>query len=164
MKKFVIFLVICLFVVASSSVCLAKANTLSVGGVFGSFNGEGISTTYGGPVVHYGIMDELDIAGRYEAGSYWGTTLSFLTIGLNYNFYKVTGAVSPYVTAGFAQVYANFPGGFESTSGFFYGVGLNWRLVDQFLLNFDFRSHQATYAGFTLNATAISVGLMADIL
>lgn len=161
MKKIVVSLLIGLFIL--STVSQAKTGDFQAGGVFGSFNGEGVSTTYGGPVVHYGLIDELDLAGRYEVGSYAGVTLSFLTIGLNYYFRDVSKEALPYLTLGISQIWANFTGWADSTTGYYYGGGLNYRLNEQFLLNFDFRAHAATYATFVLNATTLSIGLMMDL-
>ncbi|MFH1684219.1 MAG: hypothetical protein ABIA67_04985 [Candidatus Margulisiibacteriota bacterium] len=161
MKKIIATVIIGLFVIVGSS--YAKAGDFQAGGVFGAFNGEGISTTYGGPVIHYGITNELDIAGRYETGSYSGATLTFLTVGLNYYFRSVTKATRPYITLGASQIWGNFIGGADSMTGYFYGGGLNYRLTEQFLFNFDFRAHAGNYAGWELNATTLSIGLMMDL-
>lgn len=161
MKKIIALLVISVFVFVGSS--YAKMGSLQAGGDFGSFNGEGISTTYGGAIVNFGLLDVLDVTGRYEAGSYSGATLTFLTVGLNYYFRNVIPGTRPYITGGVSQVWANVPGWADSTTGYFYGGGITQRISPQFLVNVDFRAHEGTYAGFTLNATTISGGLLMEI-
>jgi len=161
MKKIILIIMLSVCVLLGSS--YAKAGSLQAGGDFGSFNGEGISTTYGGAIVTYGIIDALDITGRYEAGSYSGATLTFLTLGVNFNFRQVFPGTQPYATLGVSQVWANVPGWADSTTGYFYGGGITQRIAPQFLVNFDFRAHEGTYAGFVLNATTISGGLLMEI-
>ena len=161
MKKIFTILVISAFVLLGSS--QAKIGDFQAGGDFGVFNGEGIDTTYGGAVVHYGLLDELDLAFRYEAGSYSGATLSFLTLGGNYYFRDIGTGTKPYITAGGAQIWANVAGWADSTTAFFYGGGITHALNEQFLLNFDFRAYSGSYAGWELNSTNLAIALMMNM-
>lgn len=161
MKK--ILLLVMIFSVMICPGAMAAEGKLDFGLTGGQFTGMGVTTSYFGACVLYGLMDQLDLDVRYESGSSSGLTLNIVHIGGDLNI-PLGGKTTPFANFGLDLISGVIPGvGQDSNTGYSYGAGIKHKLASEIIVLLEIKGHTSTYMGVTDTVSTVGAGILFEL-